>query len=398
MDKGHVLPTIGFCRSLIKGGYEVVYVGIDDYRETITAYGFTYISIFEEFYPSGYVATQTGEKKHEKAQLHQKKPHIAALLDGALDRIIEDVRPAMLIVSAFLSLEALLLRYRYMLFTAIFTPYIPDTAISDGCVSSVMRLSASLAQRVLSFLSTQIDGPVRSLKDHFSESDTFPELIACAAELAGDPGNPGGRRIYIGGSVREPNPEMIPEQISAVCEGRKIIYISLGSQTSWFPQKAAICFDKVIEMANTRECKELFFIIVTGSGYVDRVQRVHQNCLLLEWAPQIELLEKSAAAIVHGGLGSVKECIYCGVPMMLYPLLNDGPGNARRVESNKLGIVMDFEKCSLSELVQGVRTLLYDTEIRTNMLRFKEIFHTYEVENRSARAIDHLLTQEIQLV
>ena len=43
--------------------------------------------------------------------------------------------------------------------------------------------------------------------------------------------------------------------------------------------------------------------------------------------------------INHGGLGTIKECIYFGVPMIVFPMMRDQPGNAARVAYHGLGIV-----------------------------------------------------------
>lgn len=49
-------------------------------------------------------------------------------------------------------------------------------------------------------------------------------------------------------------------------------------------------------------------------------------------APQLEVLERSTACIMHAGLNSTPESLTLGVPLVAIPITNDQPAVAARVE------------------------------------------------------------------
>src|SRR5690606_27887204 len=57
------------------------------------------------------------------------------------------------------------------------------------------------------------------------------------------------------------------------------------------------------------------------------------------WAPQQAVLQRAAAMISVGGMGTVKECLWHAVPLVLAPHFNpyDAQGNAARVRYHGLG-------------------------------------------------------------
>ena len=56
------------------------------------------------------------------------------------------------------------------------------------------------------------------------------------------------------------------------------------------------------------------------------------NPIVVRYAPQLELLRRSALTITHGGLNTVLESLSIGVPLVVIPVTNDQPGVGARVE------------------------------------------------------------------
>src|SRR2546422_7887921 len=54
--------------------------------------------------------------------------------------------------------------------------------------------------------------------------------------------------------------------------------------------------------------------------------------IVVEFAPQLELLKRAALCITHAGLNTALECLSNGVPMVAIPITNDQPGVAARIE------------------------------------------------------------------
>ena len=60
--------------------------------------------------------------------------------------------------------------------------------------------------------------------------------------------------------------------------------------------------------------------------------RVPANATVLRFAPHTPILERSACAITHGGMGATQKALALGVPVCAVPFGRDQPEVARRVE------------------------------------------------------------------
>ena len=97
--------------------------------------------------------------------------------------------------------------------------------------------------------------------------------------------------------------------------------------------------------------------------------------------------------ITHGGANSVKECIFFGVPMLVFPLSFDEPGNAARVKYHGLGLNGDFKEITSKELqvlIEEVTTNpIFGERIKVMQKSFMEI----EEAKPSIQLIERFLSQ-----
>ena len=118
-----------------------------------------------------------------------------------------------------------------------------------------------------------------------------------------------------------------------------VIYCSLGSQNMLFSGKAKKFFKSLIEVAHHNP-HDLFVLSVGGEFDIGQLFPVPDNLYAFKNLPQVDLLQKCDIMITHGGMNSMTECIFCEVPVMVYPLSVDWdqPGCAARVVYHKLGL------------------------------------------------------------
>lgn len=76
--------------------------------------------------------------------------------------------------------------------------------------------------------------------------------------------------------------------------------------------------------------------------------------------------------ICHGGLLSITEAIYHGVPMIIMPIFADQPMNANNVQANGMGLTFDFNDLSEEKLKNAIEEILENTSYKnTVMMRAK---------------------------
>lgn len=175
--------------------------------------------------------------------------------------------------------------------------------------------------------------------------------------------------------------------------GRRVIYCSLGSQSSVYCQAPQI-LRAVIEVA--KRMPDYQFVVSAGPHYRDlHTGDPLPNCGIFKIVPQTCILERVSAMILQGGLGSIKECIYFGVPMLIVPFVNDQPVNGVRVQRHGLGISMSPEQAISGGIYNALGQLLNDQLIHTGVKKMQAVFREREQENIAANICEEFLESNI---
>jgi UDP:flavonoid glycosyltransferase YjiC (YdhE family) len=104
---------------------------------------------------------------------------------------------------------------------------------------------------------------------------------------------------------------------------------------------------------------------------------VSRQVVVVETAPQLQILERADVFVTHGGLGSVRESVTSGVPMLVIPLTHDQPGNGARIRYHGLGVVGSARELSIRTLSRLLHTLLDDDTSLRAVRRMQAIFQRH---------------------
>lgn len=104
------------------------------------------------------------------------------------------------------------------------------------------------------------------------------------------------------------------------------------------------------------------------------------NVRICDEVSQLDVLGEASSMITHGGLGSVKECIHRGVPMLVYALNLDAdqPGNAARVAFHGIGVRGDVRTDSTSDITARLREVLSNQSYRQNVTAMQRQMHEWD--------------------
>ena len=80
--------------------------------------------------------------------------------------------------------------------------------------------------------------------------------------------------------------------------------------------------------------------------------------------PQLTVLRRASLFVTHGGMNSVNEALYYGVPMIVIPFGLDQPLVGRELARRKLGRVIEPRELKAARLWRTVKDLLRDPEAR----------------------------------
>jgi zeaxanthin glucosyltransferase len=135
-------------------------------------------------------------------------------------------------------------------------------------------------------------------------------------------------------------------------DGRPVVYASLGT-----------VFGSRIEIWNAiiGGCAGLdvqLVIALGGRGREELLSQLPGGAIVVEYAPQRELLKRAALAITHGGLNSVMEALAAGVPLLAIPITGDQFGVASRIVYTGVGEVVPAAKCNAFRIAAAARKIL----------------------------------------
>ena len=399
-EEGHLFPTFKLARRLMARGHRVAYFGISDAREAVASQGLEFQPILEKTLPEGAVpilrraAEDDMSPSGKRGWMALYEAYLVGLARGEADRPIRAFRPDIFVTSSFHGAVTLGLYYRYRLPIVLLTPYLRRTPKSEFApqIQDVLgRLTSGIDE--LMALVRLVNPAARRLGDVVSPFLRMRELILCPAalEVPGMSYEHEREVFYVEPSVdleRLPEGEFPWERIDPA---RRLVYCAFGSQMRAHPREGMLALvGSLIEAA--RQHPDWQLVLSSGGACAAAdLPPLPGNALVVDWAPQLALLQRAAAAVVHGGLGTTKECILLGVPMIVCPQVNDQLDNAERVACHRLGLRSRGDDLTPAGIGALVRTAMECPEIRTSLGRMREHFHQMEKEAPSVARIEEVI-------
>ncbi|MEM1375067.1 MAG: nucleotide disphospho-sugar-binding domain-containing protein [Pseudomonadota bacterium] len=141
----------------------------------------------------------------------------------------------------------------------------------------------------------------------------------------------------------------------------------------------------VIETARAQPDWEVLGLV----RQADTITDLPANVTLLPWAPQRLVLKQADVAIIHAGVASVLECVEAGVPMLLYPQVNDQEGNAARVAFHGLGRIGQPADTA-DTIARHIRELSTSAEVAQRLAAMRASFEASTDDRTLEHAVEAL--------
>ncbi len=129
----------------------------------------------------------------------------------------------------------------------------------------------------------------------------------------------------------------------------------------------------------------------------EQIGSVPKNTIVVNHAPQLELLQKASVCITHAGFNTVLEALAQGVPQVAIPITNDQPGVAARIAAHQTGVITSLEKLTVSHLSTLVDEVLNNSMYRDNARKFQQAIAKTNGLSRAAVLLEAAfgLTKEV---
>jgi zeaxanthin glucosyltransferase len=96
-----------------------------------------------------------------------------------------------------------------------------------------------------------------------------------------------------------------------------------------------------------------------------------KNAIVINRAPQLDVLKRASVCITHSGLNTVLESLAQGVPQVAIPVAYDQPGVAARIAHHRTGVVTSLDKLTADHLSTLLDEVLNNSAYRNNAQRLQ---------------------------
>ncbi len=369
----HVIPTFSIAQRLKDYGYNIGYIGPENILKKANEMGF-----------DTYDLSNGGSGKT-----------MDLIISGAMDESINALNPKLILATPHNPLEALAIYFKYKIKVAFIWGHFPMNIPYNEIDRSpfVQRVQEFAQQKIkdakpadiLKMISyfEKLGIKINRLDDFVAPCSTFGQIVTCSKELHFEEIPIRENEIYIGptlinhGLFQSNDWEKEEKIIRAREKNQKIIYCSMGSWAEGINlNKVTRFFPRIIECMKHEALADYHLLIASGSLYDSLKDLKHPpNVSVFKWLPQTTILKEAVLAIIHGGLGSIKECVDLKVPMLASPLGIDQFDTTKMIITQKLGTELEISKLSIDEFADLILDTVKNKTYREGLDRMNSIFN-----------------------
>ena len=364
-SEGHVNPTIGVVKELISRGEEVVYFTIEDFRARIEMTGATVRTIDSQKFIKAFIS---GGRRYLLERVNGLLrtadiviPSVLEQIDGEhFDYIIHD--------SMF--------GCGHLLAQILKLPAISSCTSFAQSKSSFDNMFEQLSKKTPGETYAEYQRLTVGLEDKYGIVIRSPYEVFC---------NPAPLTIVYTTREFQPSGEDFDETYKFVgpsissrvtqenfdlaeINGKNTIYISLGTVFNQAINFYKLCFEAFANNNHT---------VVMSIGEKTRASdlgEIPKSFIVKKYVPQTEVLKYTKLFITHGGMNSVHEGLYNGVPLIVIPQSADQPVIAGQVANIGVGIQLQMKNLTANQLREAADHVLNNRSFHEAVSNIKESF------------------------
>ncbi len=152
------------------------------------------------------------------------------------------------------------------------------------------------------------------------------------------------------------------------------------------------------EAMRSAELSRYNLVLGVGSKLINDYEwtefKSQPNITFASWVPQRRILkaENLEIALIHGGLATIKECVYNNKKFLILPLGKDQIDNALRLRKYGINNTIPIENISPKILIDAIVNLKSDRKTIQNLENLSEVFQRVETESPGTQELLNNLT------
>lgn len=351
---GHINPTLAVVTELVGLGCEIIYFCPEDMRRRVEGAGASWLDRPRRPGASG------SKAQGPNNEAIRRLPYLMAAGAGVtvppLVERLESIRPDVIVCNE-LDLAARLAARGARCRAATFRPFhaLPRRALPFTVANDL----SGMAERGLAEWAARYDLPPITLDEAMRGDERLrlvflPKSFQTMAEAFDS------AYLFVGPSLVKP-PEMswpFPPQP----ESRpRRVYVSLGTLRNDQPEFYRLCFEAFGEPE--------WQVVMSIGERTDRASlgAIPANFEVREFVPQLALLAETDVFVTHGGLNSVMESMWSGVPVVVLPEIDEQRVTANRIVELGLGVALERDALTAELLQSATRRIATDLQVRTRV-------------------------------
>ncbi|BAZ23409.1 glycosyltransferase, MGT family protein [Kalymmatonema gypsitolerans NIES-4073] len=168
--------------------------------------------------------------------------------------------------------------------------------------------------------------------------------------------------------------------------GQPLVYASLGT----LQNRLQYVFEYIAQACAGLDVQ---LIISLGGGISpESMPELPGSPIVVQYAPQLELLEKASLVITHAGLNTTLESLSYGVPMVAIPISLDQPGVAARIAWTGTGKAVPLSRLSVPKLRESITQVLTGKSYKTNAVQLQQAIQNAPGVRSAASVIEKVVS------
>lgn len=398
---GHLNPLSALGRELQQRGHQVTILQVSDLESKIRSEGLEFYPIGQAIYQPGSLAasfkqlTQYSEIealrysvdfcRHTTEIICQDAPAAIKAI-GIEALLVDQLEPVGQSVAQFLELPFVCISsgqtiHRRSDVPPFFTPWSYSKAgwarLRNAVAYQILDRSCQPILRVINHYRRQWKlPPYRKIYESIAPLHISQQPAAFEFPIADLPSH-----FHYTGPFRNSSPQSVSFPFERLTE-QPLIYASLGSVQNT-KQEIFHCIAAACQGLDVQ-------LVITHGGGMDAAaaRSLPGSPLVVEYAPQLDVLAKASLTITHGGMNTVLDSLSCGVPLVAIPITFEQPGTGARIRWTGAGEVLALSQLDVSTLRSAIQRVLAEETYLRKAQNFQQAIQQAGGVNRAADLVE----------
>ena len=362
---GHTNPTLAVMQALVKHGHEVLYYNAESFRTKVEPTGVDFRALPEPLPTERELSEALNEFINASLIISGMSRHLTRFMIAEVER----EQPDLVIYDSVAMWGYIAARTHHIPNICFLTHLVLDGSMGYIGFGTMTRFLWSALPQVPKLLKWR-----RSMAQEFGKANAggITEYADCNIVFTSQEFHPENTFIddrfrFVGPSINPATRQDMPFPFEQLGDAR-VVYISLGTINNLdldFYQAAFSAF---------ADYPAQFILSVGKNTDIGQLGDIPANFIVRNTVPQLEVLQRVDAFITHGGMNSVHEGLYYGVPEIVVPHHFEQYINGKRVAETGAGVLLGdqypFGRVTAVELRAALDTILSDLTYQQNAAHY----------------------------